>query len=318
MFIYQINIGIYQAYASPWTTKKGQYKIVTSYGVVDKKSKKRKSEHHVICQKIQDELDILYQVRYRLQNNLDSKKKPTATKQKNLLLRLNHAIKELEQIRDDLSSIAQYHFGNTTIEYGASKKHNIGVTLHYKHEKFRLPNNRLYHPRTYSTDLYYKYSPYSSHNYCMTLQPKLKLEEAYIKRHRKRHNAFIEGGVLFGHKRRNKKYSRNTFTEMSLYVNRCINKYCHNQTGYGVTISDGVQFDNGIYISNFIKYEYCTKKSNLYKSVLYEQIAVAKDVKFKSFHDAAITFQIGYFWQRSLYDKSLKISGPVFALWTNI
>lgn len=318
MSIYQINIGANHAYASPWMTAKGQYKIVTSYGVIDKKSKKHKTNHAVICQEIQNKLDFLYNVQSELKYNIGLQEKYAYITRDKSLLYVNQAIKELEQIRNELSSIAQYQFGNTNIEYGVSKKQNIGMILHYKYEKFRFPNNQLYHPKTYSTDLYYKYSPYSDRNYIITLQPKLKVEESYVKRHRKCHNAFAEGAILFGYKRRNKKYLRNTFSEMSLYATRCINKYCRNQTGYGVTLTDGVQFDNGIYLSHFVKYEYITKKSNMYKAVIYDQVAMAKDVKFKSFKGLVINFQIGYFWQRSLREKSLKISGPVFALWTNI
>lgn len=311
------NIGTDGTFASPWMTKLGEYKFVASYGVIDSNSNKRKSHNAALFGEVQNKLNILYNVK-EIMKNKNIQNQHAQSMRDNKLSEIDKIIADLEQIKNDLSSVAQYQFGSVQLEHGLSKKQNIGITLHYKYEKFRLPNDQLKKPKTYGTDLYYKYSLYSHSDFIITFQHKLKFEDCYSKPHHKGQNIFVEAGILFGHKKHNKKYSRNTLNEISLYANRCVNKHSYEKIRYGITMSDGIQFNNGVYVSHYIQYEYSKSKCDLYKEVLYDQIAIAYPIKFKLLKDSPINFQIGYFWQHSLRSKLLQVSGPVFALWTNI
>lgn len=311
------HTGIDLVFASPWMTKLGEYKFITSYGIIDSNSKKLKSNNAALYQEIQNKLNILYDMK-EIIKNANIQNQHVQSIRDNKLSEVTTIINNLEQTRNDLSSVAQYQFGSMQIEYGLSEKQNIGIMLHNKYEKFRLSYDKLKKSKTYGTDLYYKYSIYSQPNYIITFQPKLKFEDCYSKPHHKGQNIFAEAGILFGHKKHNKKYLRDTLTEISLYAKRCVNNHCDGKIGYGIAISDGIEFSNGVYTSHYIQYEYSKRKCDLYKEVIYEQIAIAYPIKFKLLKDSPVTLQIGYFWQRSLRSKLLQISGSVFALWMNI
>jgi len=108
------------------------------------------------------------------------------------------------------------------------------------------------------------------------------------------------------------------FTENIFSFGREFKGQNHKKKYYSLSTSQGWKFKNGFMLVNFTKYYIRKEYGLIYNKTLYEQISVAKEIKFSKLKRNNLTIQIGLFWDRSLINPNYKISGTVFSIWLDI
>lgn len=299
--------------ASAWLIKKGQYRYSSSFANVSGKSLKEKRIR----------ADIYLQMHKKLLN-LQQRIKgldPLSARYKNLA----NKIKILKKISSDYTAYQDDSFKVFSVEYGINNNQNIGLQILYKEESFKSSQNssenKKYLANKHDVDLFYKVKLFQKNNFIISFQPKF----FFSQRTKDNKQFFYEASLLFGTTKNilgKKNRTTSLFTQVIFSFASQLPSKSHNQHRnkkyYSFSTSEGVKFSNGFMLVNFTKYYIRKKYGLIYNKTLYEQLSIAKEIKFGKLKQNNLTMQIGLFWDQSLIKKDYKISGTIFSIWLDI
>jgi hypothetical protein len=108
------------------------------------------------------------------------------------------------------------------------------------------------------------------------------------------------------------------FAESVFSFGQALNNSYTRRSHYSFSISEGIEFQNGIMLVDFTKYYTRRNYGSIYNRTLYKQLSIAKKIKFGNLKKNGLTTQIGYFCDKSLINKHYKISGVIFSIWMDV
>ncbi|MCC8368946.1 MAG: hypothetical protein LN573_02555 [Rickettsia endosymbiont of Oxypoda opaca] len=184
---------------------------------------------------------------------------------------------------------------------------NFGVHFLFKKEKF---NGK----KTFNEEasLFYKLKLFQENDFVLSLQPKI-----FVSKNKGRAEEFFaEISLLSGMSE--KIYSASVFNQNTVSVGHYLNYLGYKKRYYNVSTTEGVKFENGFMLVSFTKYHNRQDYGYIYEKTVYEQLSVAKIIKFDNVGKNFLTTQLGYFWDQSLSNKKYKISGITFSIWLDI
>ena len=286
-------------YASAWLIPEGHYRYTTTLGIIDSNSRQ-----------LQYLRANLYIETYRILQYLQERIK-LVNRSSALYNKLSHQIILLKHNAQKLAAYQESIFSTLLIEYGVNKKHNFGMQIFYKNNTFQRTSNINNFWSNNEMSLFYKINLFQNANYLLTIQPKL-----YLSHHSNCPSELLyELLLLAGMSKTIANFL--IFAEQSFGFTKDINSPYKKQI-YSITTTEGIKFASGIMLTSYSKYSIRTGYGNIYNQSLYTQLSVAKDIRFNSNRYSNFTALIGYFWDRSLINKSYKLSGLVFSIWLDI
>ncbi|WP_341789444.1 hypothetical protein [Rickettsia endosymbiont of Polydrusus tereticollis] len=281
--------------ASAWLLEEGRYRYSINVSNVDKASKKEKKQREVFAREIKEEIEQLEMYAGQLKANSPDYKK--------ILKR----IKKLRQAARQLPPYQEEWFTSGAIEYGITDNQNFGVHFLFKKEKF---NGK----KTFNEEasLFYKLKLFQENDFVLSLQPKI-----FVSKNKGRAEEFFaEISLLAGMSE--KIYSASVFNQNTVSIGHYLNYFGYKKRYYNVSTTEGVKFKNGFMLVSFTKYHNRQDYGYIYEKTVYEQLSVAKIIKFDNVGKNFLTTQLGYFWDQSLSNKKYKISGITFSIWLDV
>lgn len=299
--------------ANPCLPEPGQYKFFSSFSIIDKESINRRKIRERIYINSQRMMIELEAEKIYLQNKILTEQREATNNERRILRQLNKDMKALELLSSDQRAYQDDRMTNTLIEYGINEKHSFGVKIGYRFNKFISYSNRNTPTSGNNINVFLKYKLFDNNRWVLTLQPTLYMDSYGNLKDK----LFQEVKVMVGHYRESIAKTLR-FSEVGVFGGSCLSNNCNGENSGGISFTEGVKLQSGVLFYNFIQY-YTRKIDNkLYNKSVYEQISVAKEIRFGRLKGNNFTLSAGYFFDQSLVDKSFKLSGPIFSLWFNI
>lgn len=332
---------------SAWQPHKGEYKFLSSTLIADKTSrnviKDRVKQYKLLEDQISNLLNIVIQledestfatrhpgiVRKLEQLTLRLSDYPTTinkykykqvletiermkSKEAHAASLIKENINELKEVLCLLHADQMTQIINSSIEYGATDDSSIGVETQYTYNQFTNSKytSTRYKSQTKAFDVFYKYKLFQNEHFVFSIQPQLSMVNDLSNQYQKFADIFIATGAVAN------KGEYEAFTETYVNFGRGISRCNHKRLYFNVGLTEGVKLPFGISITNHTRYSF--SNNLLYERVIYEQFSVAKEIISGNILPVDLTLQYGYFWQRNLRYKSLKMSGSVISLWLEI
>ncbi len=281
--------------ASAWLLEEGRYRYSININNVDKASKKEKKKREIFAQDLEEKLQQLEASNRQLNPNSRRYK------------RLSKRIKKLRQGIAELSSYQDERLTSGSVEYGISDNQNFGIHFLFKEDKF-IGRKSF----TEEAGLFYKLKLFQENDFVISLQPKI-----FVSKDKGcREEFFAEFSLLSGMSKQI--YSATVFNQNTVSIGHYLNYLGYKKRYYNVSTSEGIKFENGFMLVSFTKYHNRQDYGYIYEKTVYEQLSVAKIIKFDNVGKNFLTTQIGYFWDRSLSNKKYKISGITFSVWLDV
>ncbi|WP_375330670.1 hypothetical protein [Candidatus Tisiphia endosymbiont of Oplodontha viridula] len=286
-------------YASAWLIDSGKYKYTVTASNIDKNSKNIKQVRANLFLQIQCKLAYLKD-RIKLVNNSSA-----------LYNKLFRQIQFLERRSREISSYQDELMRIFAIEYGINKNQNLGIQLLYKENKFQGSNDMNYLSNDKEIGIFYKIKLFQNTNKIVSVQPRI-----YMTKDGCQQQFSYELLLLSAFSKKIRTVS--VFAESVFSFGQALNNSYTRRSHYSFSISEGIEFQNGIMLVDFTKYYTRRNYGSIYNRTLYKQFSVAKRIKFGNLKKNSLTTQIGYFCDKSLINKHYKISGVIFSIWMDV
>lgn len=298
-----------------------KYKAIFNLSFVDKESRLVQNQRFIFLLQQQE---YILQLSQALSSNVDKKELT------------EFGIKEIEARLSRVSSYMNSHNASISFEQGIIDRHSLGFMLHnmYYRERFQFLGHS-YDASSFSEYAskssiagFHKYQMLETQNVVLSLQTKFILEQSLYKK-----LIYGEPAMLFGWSKNyvkpydrpgNRPYNKNKFsswfTRKSTFLDlgfSCSHCFDNNVQRYGLSISNGVELNNGLILSNYVKFSIDNSKNKryVYHSTLYSQISIAKTINHRYLSENKLTVQIGYYVDRSLVYRRYGVSGIGMSLW---
>lgn len=314
LFLYVIGFCT-DSIAEAWLPETGTYHLSTSFSTIDKRSKDSKNRRASLFTRIRDEVDALYAARDTIHDKVTKEKRSFRNSEIRHIETIEKEIKDLEEKSNMVSAFRDEHFSQLSLEYGISQQQSFGIKLGYIIDKFSGYNDPNHNKEFIGkeADLFYKYQIFKNNKWVISIKPTIEFSSY------NNENSCKFGDIaIFAGYSKEKKNGSSIFHEFGFGLRKYFRNSIGNKTGYSTSMMDGIKFNNGIILTNFIQYERSQLKNLIYSHTLYEQISIAKEFKSNQLIKNDFTAQIGYFWKSSLIDKTFVISGPTLSIWLNV
>ncbi|MCC8371634.1 MAG: hypothetical protein LN568_02610 [Rickettsia endosymbiont of Pseudomimeciton antennatum] len=225
--------------------------------------------------------------------------------------KLFYQIQSLERTSREISSYQDQLMRIFAIEYGVNNNQNLGIQLLYKENKFQGSNDMNYLSNNKEIGIFYKIKLFQDAHRVVSVQPRI-----YITQDGCEQQFSYELLLLSAISKKVRTIS--VFAEGILSFGQNLNSPYGKRSHYSFSMSKGVEFQNGIMLVSFTKYYNRRNYGNIYNKTLYNQLSVAKKIKFGNLKKNSLTTQIGYFLDKSLIKQRYKISGVIFSIWMDI
>lgn len=221
-------------------------------------------------------------------------------------------ISRLEHTSQELTAYPEVFSRAFSVEYGISKNQNIGLQFFYKDNQLQ---GTQYKSKTLSSEeisTFYKIKLFQNNSHIISFQPKLTIAQYDSKR-----QFFYELLLCSGTSKI--KGNVSVFTDKSVAFGQSLPLGREAERYYAVSATKGIKFNNGIMLVNFVKYYIRRKNYNdIYNKTIYNQLSIAKHIKFGNLKQNSLIAQIGYFSDKSLVKSNYKVSGVTFSMWIDI
>jgi hypothetical protein len=301
--------------AEAWIPKKDTYNYRITLATIDRSSRKNKEKRIKIFIQLQDKIDKLYSEIFKIQDRANKENRQLT----NTEIRTIEQIKQDIEISDEASSVISAfkdeNFTHLSMEYGATAKSSIGISMGYIVDRF-ASNDGLCQDKIFigkHVDLFYKYQIFENNRWSISIKPMIECSSEKNSNLYK----FVDIAIFAGNSKQNKKGTI-IFHELGLSLRKYSKHTIDDRFGYVASIMDGITTKNGWTLTNFVQYERSRLKNLIYNNILYEQISAAKEFKLNSYIKNIFTLQIGYFWKISLTYKDFMVSGPILSISSNL
>lgn len=315
LVISQNILSLTNAYASAWLPETGKYKYALSTSCADKPSIKKRRQKIDQFIKIQDLIDASFRAKNAIILNAKNRNRLLLDSEQREIEILDQNIKQYKKSSEELQAFNDNFSSSFEVEYGLNDNQSFGMKIDYSTIKFVEVKNLGTKKRTYISkkfEPFYKYKLLEPGHWIITAQSKMGYAT-----YRNTPTYNIDMGLIIGYAKEDK-YKRNSFHEFGISARKYFSKDIKKSIGFVFSISEGVQFKNGITIANYTEYESKNTSQYLYKATIYEQVSVAKQFAFGNLGLQNVVAQLGYFWKGSVANNSYTISGPVFSLWFDL
>ncbi len=289
-----------KVYASAWLIDEGKYRYIFTSSNIDKNSRYVKQARADLRLKIEKQLEYLRE------------KLKAANKFSAVYNKLFHHIKLLERTSVALTSYQDELTRIFAVEYGMSNNTNIGIQLLYKNNK--LQGTQYISPTVSHKEIsaFYKFKLFQNKNRIISVQPKISLSQYNGKQ-----QFFYELSLLSGTSKKGRSIS--LFAESSFAFGQYFNTAKKSQNYYTISTKEGIKFNNGFMLVNFIKCYIRRKNYNyIYNKTIYNQFSIAKHIGFGNLKQKSFITQIGYFVDKSLVKQNYRVSGIIFSIWIDV
>lgn len=234
---------------------------------------------------------------------------------------------DLEKFLEELNCFDDHLYNMAELEYGFRENKSLGLRLFYKQDKTMLVRhlNKSVPEYSYKIDRtggfggYYKTLLKEGAKWQIIAMQDFAYFEKIAPADVNKNNATIEENTSFYFDcHAQDKKGRNYFSQAGIGVG-------HKWAGkYSATIAKISLFESfelvkkwNLSLNNYTEQSFTDRGNMFYKSVIYEQVGLAKDV-VNSHNQTKFTVQFGYYWKKSLIDEDFIISGPIFSLWMTL
>lgn len=301
--------------AEAWLPSKGTYQYFSTFSTIDKKSKTSKNRRASAAVKIRDDADVLRAIKYSIVDRALKEKRNLRYSERRQLKALTKEIEKLDQAANMLSALRDEHFAQFTVEYGASEIQSFGIKLNYIIDKFSDYNDPNHNKEFIGKDanFFYKYQIFKNDKWVVSIRPTVQFSSYNNENSCK----FLDISIFAGYSKEQEN-GKSIFHEFGFSLRKYFRHSMDDGIGYSASTMDGMKFKNGIMLTNFTEYERTKLKNLTYSQTIYEQISIAKELRFGKLIKNGFTTQIGYFWKSSLIGKNFTISGPILSIWLNV
>jgi len=289
------------ALASAWLPEKGKYKYSFSFSSINDESrdiKERRADLYLMAQK---ELYFLSKAIKKIYNKSSA-----------LYKKIELRIQYLKKIAKKVEAYQDENSNSYSIEYGINDNISFGTNFLYKKNEFNVSefNGNKSYVKTF--DSFCKFKLFQNNAYILSIQPK------FIVNKNQNYPTELFGEISFLAGLSKKKKYANLFSEIGVGVGLCHSNSCDNKKYFSLALSEGMKFPSGFMLVNFTKYYIRKNYGSIYNKTIYEQLSIAKEIKFGNIKQNNLTLQLGYFWDSSLKHSDYQISGTVFSVWLDI
>ncbi len=303
--------------------KEGAYQINASFLYSDKKSTKHRKKRESLFKEAQNQIinadltieEIKQAASQRPAGNRElynSEQRDIENEQRKKCKLLKYS-EMLSAFSDDKSAYMQ-------IEYGLANKQSMGIKAGYKINKFITVKDidansnytnryKKYTSQGVDLDLFYKYQLYQKKNFLITIMPKLHYTAETISKDWRYLELSMFAGNSFESKNKPKKFAYVGFGMRNYY-----NQNIKNNIAYVLYSQEGMEFKNGVRISNYTEYQMANFKNYVYRSTIYNEISIGKNINISKMNKMNFNIQVGYFWKTSVLNKNFVTSGPSLTL----
>ena len=298
-------------YAGAGQPKPGEYKFYLSYNFVNKPSIKNRNVRAAYFIKAQNAIALLKERSKIINNTIHELNRALLNSEIRELEEIERLILELEQEAIELASFSDHNATYFEVEYGLNNLESVGGKMSYKTDIFAdyRSKRQTSHMNGKDISLYYKYKFYQAGKITALIQPRI-YSSMY---NNKISNQYCDISLLLSYIREKKNYD--VIYELSMTMRNYFGRNARNNIGYVVTTQEMIKTSQGFIISNFTEYEKAKFTNMLYRSTIYNQISVAKELHLGNLRVCGPTLQVGYFWKGSLVNRLYTLSGPVVSLW---
>lgn len=289
-----------KVYASAWLIEEEHYKYIATVGCIDQSSRS-----------LQQLRANLYIETYRNLQYLEQQIK-LVNKSSALYNKLAKQIYYLYQAAEKLSAYQEDFFQTLTVEYGVSKKHNLGLQLFYKNKAFQKTNKVNNFLTANEISLFYKINLLHNTNRILSIQPKIYMLPSVNNNSEWLYELLLLAGI-------SKTVSSTLiFIEHAIGFASSARKACDRKQNYSLATTEGIKLSNGIMLTSYSKYTVRRGYGNIYSKTLYIQLSIAKSIHSNRMLYNNLVTQIGYFCDKSLVNKNYRLSGLVFSIWIEL
>ncbi|WP_341753138.1 MULTISPECIES: hypothetical protein [unclassified Candidatus Tisiphia] len=292
-----------KVYGSAWLIDSGRYRYMATTATIDKNSENIKQIRADLFLQIQRKLAHLRE-RIKLVNNSSA-----------LYNKLFCQIQSLERSSREISSYQDQLMRIFAIEYGINNNQNLAIQLLYKENKFQGSNDMNYLSNNKEIGIFYKIKLFQNIHRVVSVQPRIYITQDGCEQQFSYELLLLSA---ISKKIRTILGETSVFAQGILSFGQNLNNPYGKRSHYSFSISEGVEFKNGIMLLSFAKYYIRKNYGNIYNKTLYKQFSIAKNIKFGNLKKNSITTQIGYFSDKSLIKQRYKISGVIFSIWMDI
>ncbi|MFK7967646.1 MAG: hypothetical protein AB8B68_00535 [Rickettsiaceae bacterium] len=286
--------------ASSWLPEEGRYKFSSNVLFIDNTTRNAQKTRATILSNAHRDISVLL-------------KKQNLTREEKIDLQ------ELESFTSNYEAFNEEIFIGNDIEYGLSQNQSFGLKANFSLEQ------NLQHKYTNNSSeesfkknavrelgFYYKHSLYKDDKWQISLVPEIIYSKNNIFGHK---YSYIVGAYIGYAKisKSGKKY----FSELGFSIGNISNNNQKNTILKKISFVEGVELLKSLMLINYFEYSFATNGNLMYREVVYDQIAIAKE--FTSNNNRALFMaQIGYYWKRSIRNKMFQLSGPIISLCVNL
>ena len=299
------------AYATAWLPEPGKYIISLNYNKTDKTTRKYQKQRSKFFTFIQNSMVKAGALKAEIIQEAAKQNRKLHNHELRSIEFFDTKIEEGSKYTKEMSAFEDDYYSNADVEYGISPENSFGIKLDYKESHALSKAIKKFSKRSNDkhASFYFKHKLYGYDNIIITLMPKTM----FYNRNNGRGAGCFDLSLFSGVSEIRKNFS--TYAEFEITGHKFVDKNIKDDVGYSISTQEGIKFNNGFMLSNFTEYEESGFKNKLYKRVLYEQVAIAKELCFDKMQSNCFNVQMGYFWKKSLVDDYYKISGPIISLW---
>lgn len=308
----------YQAGASPWLPLPGKTKYQIKGRYVDSRARKLKKLRGKTLDCKTKIINSIYEKQYWLELERDqkiAKLKGDDRYNQQIIDGLNNRYKELIKygqklivtLDEDAFKYNVYpdHFAlEAGVEYGINDNLSGSLGILYNYQQFRQTRYSNYDKVLRQASVSAKAKLYTYKALIVSFEPKFFTSDFG--------NSF-ELNLLSGYSRRLKRV--NNFRSLGFGIGKSLQSY-NNDIYYTFSVSEGIEFNNGIMLNVYSKYRYGKKTFSPYCRTLYAESSIAKKFKLKNSNLLeALVISTGYFWDKSLRYDVAATSGFMASIW---
>ncbi|NRB11490.1 MAG: hypothetical protein HRU35_07800, partial [Rickettsiaceae bacterium] len=211
-------------YGSAWLPEAGSYKYLSSFAVIDKKSRKAIKKRENLYQELQTRIFQLRALKNAILNQQELSYVDNIR-----LKQIDERIKHYDKLACELRAFTYREMGEMTIEYGINDESSFGTKIGYTIEEFKRFKEDINIEKNNNIDFFYKFKLLEYNNWIITVQPKIHLD------HYKNQDQWSqELGLFLAYSWQVKTFNNpekviNHFTEVGVYYRDGVAKHCPDE-----------------------------------------------------------------------------------------